>query len=234
MSKDNPHENHRKRVKEEFLSNEFNEATPPHKILEMLLFYSIPRRDTNEIAHALLDRFGSLSAVLEASTNDLMQVEGMGENSAILIKMLLPIFRVYENQKLVKGKSFKSMDDVCDFIMKKYIGFKKEVFAVTTFNSRGEIIAFDRLNSGDAEAVGVSTRSIIAKIIERNAVSVVLSHNHPYSNALPSLDDVETTKRVASVLNDMKIKLIDHIIVSNSDDDCVSMAQSEEYYHIFK
>ncbi len=234
MKNTNPHEKHRNRMREEFLANEFTEATPPHKILEMLLFYSIPRKDTNEIAHTLLNRFGSLSAVLEASTSDLMSVKGIGENSAVLIKMLLPIFRIYESQKTIKGKSFYSLDDLCDFVMKKYFGFKKEVIAVTTLNSRGEIIAFDRLNSGDAEAVGVSIRSIIAKVIERNAVSVVLSHNHPYGSALPSPDDVETTKRVASVLNDMNIRFIDHIIVSNSDNDCISMVQSADYNYIFK
>ncbi len=234
MKKDNPHKDHRKRVRKEFLENGFTNATPPHKILELLLFYGIPRKDTNEIAHALLTRFGSLSGVLEASTKELMDVEGMGENSATLIKMLIPIFRIYESNKAIKGKSYTSMDEVCDFLMKKYMGYKKEIFAITTFNGRGEMIAFDPLNLGDVASVGVSVRSVIEKVIERNAVSVVLSHNHPTGHALPSNDDIETTRKIHGVLKDMNIRLLDHIIISNADDDCISMAQSANFQYIFQ
>ncbi len=234
MKNSNPHEGHRQRVRKEFLENGFSNATPPHKILELLLFYGIPRKDTNEIAHKLLDHFGSLAAVFEASPKDLMKIEGMGESSAVLINMLLPLFRIYESSKAIKGKNFHNMDDVCDFILKKYIGFKKEIFAVTTFNNRGEIIAFDTLNSGDNASVGVSTRSVIEKVIERNAVSVVISHNHPIGHALPSIDDIATTQRIQNVLQNMGIRLLDHIIVSNEDDDCISMAQTEDFQYIFK
>ena len=106
MAKDkNPHKDHRQRVRNEFLENGFSDATPPHKILEMLLFYGIPRRDTNEIAHALLDKFGSFSAVLEASTYELTQVKGINEYTAALIKLMLPICRRYEENNGRKSKS---------------------------------------------------------------------------------------------------------------------------------
>ena len=234
MKKSNPHDGHRERVRKEYLENGFSNATPPHKILELLLFYGIPRKDTNEIAHRLLDHFGSLSAVLEASPNDLMKVEGMGEGSAVLINMLLPIFRIYESNRVIKNKNFRNMDDVCDFLMKKYMGFRKEIFAVTTFNNRGKFIAFDTLNSGDNESVGVSAKSVIEKVIERNAVSVVISHNHPTGHALPSKDDISTTQRIKNVLASMNIRLVDHVIISNEDDDCISMAQTEDFQYIFK
>ncbi len=234
MNNSNPHNGHRERVRKEFLENGFSESTPPHKILELLLFYGIPRKDTNEIAHKLLDHFGSLAAVFEASPKDLMKIEGIGESAAVLINMLLPLFRIYESSKAVKGKQFHNMDQICDFIIKKYIGFKKEIFAVTTFNNRGEIIAFDTLNSGDNVSVGVSTRSVIEKVIERNATSVVISHNHPTGHALPSPDDISTTQRIQNVLANMGIRLLDHIIVSNEDDDCISMAQTEDFRYIFK
>ena len=93
----NPHEKHRQRVRKEFLENGFSDATPPHKILEMLLFYSIPRKDTNEIAHALLNRFGSISGVVDATPTELMSIDGIGESSVALIKLLIPIFRQYKS-----------------------------------------------------------------------------------------------------------------------------------------
>lgn len=232
MAKDqNPHKDHRQRVRNEFLENGFSDATPPHKILEMLLFYGIPRRDTNEIAHALLDKFGSFSAVLEASTYELTQVKGINEYTAALIKLMLPICRRYEENKLKEEKVPPTMDHICDYLISKYLGFTKEVFAITTFNNKGAVIAFDILNSGDVASVGVSSRNVIEKVIERKAVCAVISHNHPNGNALPSQEDITMTVRLTEALSHINVKLLDHIIIS--DDDCVSLAQSQAYCHIF-
>ncbi len=228
----NPHKDHRKRVRKEFLENGFSEATPPHKILEMLLFYGIPRKDTNEIAHALLNRFGSVTAILEASHSELMQVEGIGENAAALIKLILPICRLYEGSRSDQGVTVKSLDSLCDFVMRKHLGYTKEVFALTTFNNRGKMIAFDILTQGVSNQVGVSTRLVIEKVIERKAVAAVISHNHPSGNALPSPSDISTTERIASALAHINVELWDHIIVG--DDDCVSMAQSQKFQYIFE
>ncbi len=234
QKKENPHTEHRQRVRKEFLENGFSDVTPPHKILELLLFYSIPRRDTNEIAHALLNRFGSLTGVLEAGTKDLMTVKDVGESSAVLLKLMLPLFSRYRGEGIQKGITFKTMNDICDYIKAKYIGFTKEIFAVTSFNIRGEIVAFDTLNSGDISFVGLSTRSLIEKVLERNAAAVVISHNHPQGHAIPSPEDEEMTKRISALLSTMSIRLLDHIIVSNEDNDCVSMAQTAKYQSIFQ
>ena len=229
----NPHEKHRQRVRKEFLESGFSDATPPHKILEMLLFYSIPRKDTNEIAHALLNRFGSISGVVDATPTELMSIDGVGENSVALIKLLIPIFRQYKSSTVEKGNAPTSMNSICDYIMAKYIGFSKEIFAVTSFNAKGEIVAFDTLNSGDVSYVGLSARNFVEKVLERKASAVVISHNHPTGNALPSQSDIETTKRIAALLATLSIRLLDHIIVSNEDNDCISMAQTPEYHSIF-
>lgn len=229
----NPHEEHRRRVRKEFLANGFSDATPPHKILEMLLFYSIPRKDTNKIAHALLNRFGSISGVVNATPTELMSVDGIGENSIALIKLLIPVFRHYKSSSVEKGNAPASMNSICDYIMAKYIGFTKEIFAVTSFNAKGEIVGFDTLNSGDVAYVGLSTRNFVEKVLERKATSVVISHNHPTGTALPSPSDVQTTKRIAALLATLGITLLDHIIVSNEDNDCISMAQTPEYHSIF-
>ena len=229
----NPHEEHRRRVRKEFLANGFSDATPPHKILEMLLFYSIPRKDTNKIAHALLNRFGSISGVVNATPTELMSVDGIGENSIALIKLLIPVFRHYKSSSVEKVNAPTSMNSICDYNMAKYIGFTKEIFAVTSFNAKGEIVGFDTLNSGDVAYVGLSTRNFVEKVLERKATSVVISHNHPTGTALPSPSDVQTTKRIAALLATLGITLLDHIIVSNEDNDCISMAQTPEYHSIF-
>ncbi len=233
MSKtDNPHKEHRERVRKEFLENGFSDLTSPHKMLEMLLFYSIPRKDTNEIAHALLNRFGSVYDILNASPQELMRVDGIGENSAALIKLLVPVFKCYQ---LNNPKDFipNNHDEICDFIQKKYIGLTRETFAVTTFNHSGKMIAFDILATGDISAVAISNRSVIEKVLERKAVAAVISHNHPTGRALPSPDDIQRTKELFAAFKHLELELLDHIVVSNEDDDCISMAQSAEYCHIF-
>lgn len=231
MSK-NLHMGHRKRVREEFLEHGFSDATPAHKVIELLLFYGIPRQDTNEIAHALLDRFKTVSAMLEASPEELMKINGVGENAAALIKLILPLCRLYQTDKLSTGKMPCTMDTICEFVIKKHFGYSNEVFAITTLNSKGAIIAFDILNYGDVTSVGVSTRSIIETVIKRKAVCVVMSHNHPNGNALPSEDDIAMTQRINTALKHINVKLIDHVIIA--DDDCVSLAQSQAYYQIFR
>lgn len=229
---ENCHAGHRKRVRDEFLEKGFSDATPAHKVIEMLLFYCIPRQDTNEIAHVLLDRFKTVSAILEASPEELMKVKGIGQNAAALIKLLLPIFRLYQNDKADNSKVPFTMDGICDFLIKKHFGFSNEVFAVTTFNSKGAMIAFDILNHGDVSSVGISTRSVIETVIKRKAVCAVISHNHPNGNALPSPEDIAMTHRINSALKHINVKLLDHVIIA--DNDCVSLAQSQAYYKIFR
>ncbi len=230
--KNNPHKEHRQRVRDEFLQNGFSVNTPPHKILEMLLFYSIPRKDTNEIAHGLLNRFGSISAVLEATPEELMRVNGIGENSAALIKLLLPIYRLYDSSKSVKTEQITSSDQICNIFLKKYRGYTEEVFSLLTLNSKGNVIAFDILGKGDVTSIGISTRSVLEKVIERKAVSAAICHNHPNGNALPSTADLETTRRIFLALSHIEVRLLDHIIVC--DNDCVSLYQTPDYNYIFK
>ncbi|MBQ6848107.1 MAG: RadC family protein [Clostridia bacterium] len=228
----NPHKDHRERVRREFLENGFSDATPPHKIFELLLFYSIPRKDTNEIAHELLNRFGSVEGVLNASAHELMRVNGVGENTAALIKLLVPIFKRYQSSD---RKTFKprSYDEMCDFVKKKYMGITRETFAISTFNHTGKLIAFDVLSEGDVSSVAMSNRSVVEKALERKAAAVIISHNHPTGHALPSPSDVKRTEELFAAFKHLEIQLLDHIIVSNEDDDLISMAQTEKYDYIF-
>ena len=229
---DNVHSGHRKRVRQEFLEHGFNEKTPPHKILEMLLFYSIPRRDTNVIAHNLLNKFGSINGVLDAPSDELMKIDGVTENTVALFKLILPVSSAYFSDKVAKNNKFTSSDSMGEFIKAKYIGFTKEVLAITSLNANGGFLGFDIVSEGDSTAVELSFRKVIETVMKRNASYVVISHNHPKANALPSQSDVELTKRIASLLSSINVQLIDHIVIGF--DDYVSMAQSREYVDIFK
>jgi len=231
--KKNPHAEHRERVRKEFLSNGFSEATPPHKVLEMLLFYSIPRKDTNEIAHDLLERFGTLADVVEAPAEELMKVSGVGENTAALLKLMLPIIREYSKNRMTKsGKNPVDFNSVYEFLEQKYIGYKNEIFAITTFNNRGSIVGFDILAEGDNSEVSVTIRQVLEAAIRRNASFAVISHNHPGGTAMPSGPDITMTIRICEALKSINVQMFDHVILI--EDDYVSLRQSSSYSYIFK
>lgn len=227
------HKEHRKRVREEFLANGFSEATPPHKILEMLLFYSIPRVDTNETAHLLLEHFGSFDKVVDAPIEELKEVEGVGENTAVFLKLMADVTRLYMREKTtLNRKKYFSLDELGGFLTTKYIGRTKETFAVTTLDGQGSMLGFDIIAEGEVGEVLVSTRNLVETVIKRNAAYVILSHNHPGGEAVPSYRDIQTTETICNVLKNINIAVLDHIILC--DNDYVSLAISKSYKHLFK
>lgn len=231
MGKEGIHDGHRERVKKEFLQNGFDMNTPPHKIIEMLLFYSIPRKDTNEFAHELLNRFGSVSGILDAPVEELVKVPGISTNTAALIKLIIPIARIYLTETNSKDKRFLREDDVCEYLMNRYFGYKNEVFSVVSFSGNGRMLGFDILASGNVNEVHASARKVIETVINRNAVCAIIAHNHPNGTALPSDEDVAVTENIKSALDHINVKLLDHIIIAG--DDYVSMRQSQAYRYIF-
>ncbi len=229
----NVHKEHRKRVRAEFLADGFSEATSPHKILEMLLFYSIPRADTNPTAHLLIEKFGSFEKVIDAPIEELKKVKGMGENSAVLLKLMVPVIRLYMKEKTGSSKKRRfTLEGLAEFLNARYTGYTKEVFAITTLDNNGSLIGFDIVAEGDVGTVGVQTRVVVENVIKRNATYVILSHNHPGGNATPSAADIKTTENLSKALRAINVYVLDHIILC--DDDWVSLAISNEYKHLFK
>lgn len=227
------HDGHRKRLKEEFLANGFDENTPPHKILEMLLFYSIPRKDTNEIAHDLVNRFGgSVSGVIDAPIEELVKVNGVSLHTASLIKLMTPIIRCYVTEKNEKKITYSNTDEVCEYLVNRYISYTKEVFSIISFSGSGRELGFDVLGEGNVAEVNVSVREVVETALKRRAVCVIMAHNHPDGVALPSEEDIAVTRNIKSALGHINIRLLDHIIIG--DDDYVSLAQSRRYKDIFE
>lgn len=218
-------------MKQKFLQNGFDHDAPPHEVLEMLLFFCVQRKDTNQLAHQLINKYGTLCAVLDAPVNELIQFEGITENNVVLLKMIMPVARFYNYEKRNQSISFNNHDEIGDFLMGQFEGFVDEHFCVLALGSNGDMLRFKCIADGDPASVGVSTRDLIKMAIDTGCSSMVIAHNHPSGVALPSAPDVELTKMIAAALSHVNVRLIDHIIVT--DGDYVSMAQSERYHDIF-
>lgn len=229
---ENIHSGHRDRLRQEFLSHsETSASMPEHKLLEMLLFYGIPQKDTNPIAHSLIDRFGSLAGVLEANADELAKVKGMTKNAACLIKLMLPVARAYINGKYSDDACLRSLDDVGRYILTKYFAVSVEQCSLLCLNRTGKILSYDVIAEGDIDSVGVSIRTIIERIIQTGATSVVLAHNHPGGVALPSSQDAAVTEAISKALKTISVNFCDHIIIAGED--YISMAQSAGYKELF-
>ncbi|MEE0927781.1 MAG: DNA repair protein RadC [Acutalibacteraceae bacterium] len=228
---ENIHAGHRSRLKEQIISLAPGEDIQDEKLLEMLLFYGIPRQDTVPIARELMSRFGSLSGVLDADIDDLLTVKGMTRNAASLIKLQRPLSRAYILSKFGDKQTLKSLEEIGEFVLTKYFAVKGECFYLLCLNRLGRIISFEKLMSGNIDSVGVSVRTVLERVLKTEATAVVLAHNHPGGVAIPSPQDLLTTEQIAKALSTVSVNLIDHIIVA--DDDYISMAQSAKFAHIF-
>ncbi len=229
---ENIHAGHRNRLKKEFLDGNFNSSTPEHKWLELLLFFCIAQKDTNPLAHELIKKYKSLNGVFEAPVKELIEFKGITESNVALLKMIIPLARQCELEK--SDNLFKSLnnDNICDYILSRYYGLTTEQMSITCIDPVGRIIDFKFLSEGDIGEVSISTRSIVKYVLDNNASCAIIAHNHPKSFALPSKADIDATIQLSNVLNQVGIRLIDHIIVSEND--YVSLAQSREYSYIFK
>ena len=217
------HKDHRQRVRERYLKeglDGFSEV----QVLELLLFYVIPRQDTNPIAHRLIDRFGSLYQVLEAPVEELEKVEGIGPNAALLLSLITAVDRVYSVNRTEKQKILRTIEDCGEYLKSFFIGRRSEMVYLLCLDAKCKVLGCREIGEGSVNSANVPIRRIVETALGLNATSVVLAHNHPSGIALPSGEDVLTTHRVAAALSTVDIVLVDHIVVA--DDDYVSMVQS--------
>lgn len=212
-----PHEGHRERLKNRFLSSGLD-SFEAHNILELLLFYSIPRQDTNEIAHALIQRFGSVKGVFDADFSELIKVKGIKENSATLIKLIPQLAKAYmtedgtDDQKLI----FDSIDKVGSYLVKKFIGETKEVVYLMLLDNKFKLIKIEKIFEGSVNSSAIDARKIVEKVFSNNASSIILAHNHPNGIHLPSMEDIETTGMFASILPSIGVTILEHFIVAGT------------------
>lgn len=207
------HEQHRERVKTRFLKDGID-GFEPHNVIELLLFYSIPRRDTNEIAHRLINRFGSVSGVLEADYDDLVSVDGVGEHSASLIKLIPQLARRYMTELTSVDKTFDTAKKIGDYFVAKFLGQTVESVQMLMLTASYGVIACEEIHRGSVNSSQITIRSIIERAITSRASMVVLAHNHPGGLAIPSAEDINTTRLIHEALSIIDCRLLEHFVVA--------------------
>ena len=213
---------HRERIKEKFLKNGID-SFAEYEILELLLTYCIPRKDTKPIAKELLNKFKSLDNVFKADFDKLSAIDGLGKNSIAFLKLIgdLPSI-IYKdelkNKKLVDKETLKiSNKDILLKYLRNKIGYEEiEKFYVLYLSSSNEVIKFEENSVGTLDRSSVYPREIYKKIINLNAKSVILAHNHPSDNITPSKCDIELTNEIAKGLKNFGALLIEHIIITKN------------------
>ncbi len=220
------HQGHRARVKARF-SKEGLDGFNEHQVLELLLFYAIPQRDTNEIAHNLLNRFGSLPQVIDAPVKELKKVEGMGENAAVFISLMKQLERYYHVNRAQKADILNSLDQCGEYLVPFFNGLTNETVYLLCLDAKRKVISCRAIDEGGVNSTGVSIRKIVDIALTENATSVILAHNHTSGVAVPSTEDVQATYQIAKALQFVDVTLMDHIVVA--DGDFVSMVHSKYF-----
>ncbi len=220
------HEGHRKRLRERFVKEGLANFDP-HVVLELLLFYSIPQKDTNELAHKILEHFGSLSEVFEAPVSELMKIDGVGFNSAVLLSMTSQLCNVYRRDKK-KGEKISGLENIARFASDCFIGMTTEHFLLICMDNEQSVICHRFISEGSVDSSQVDIRKMAEILLGANATAAVIAHNHPRGSATPSQADLKTTRAITDKLHMLGIELLDHVIVSS--DDYLSLAAHPRKY----
>ena len=210
------HAGHRQRVKQRFLQEGLSHFER-HQIVEMLLFFGIPRRDTNELAHRLMEAFGSLSGVLDAPYEELCRIPGMSENAAVLLCFCKQLAREYAKDQQQAETVLKSYQRMGEYAVPFFAGLEHEAVLLICMDSRYRVRHAGIVTEGSVNAAQINTRLILQTALRHNATAVVLAHNHPGGSAVPSREDVATTQQLRKVLSPAGIALLDHIVVAGDE-----------------
>lgn len=211
----NIHNKHRMRIRERFINHGLD-GFEDHQVLELLLFYSIPRIDVNGLAHRLISTFGSLHNVFDAPLEELKKVQGVGDNTAVLLKLIPQLGRRYlisiEN---ASGKVvLTGSDDAGRYIIPYFHTQRDEVVYIICLDNANKVISCKPLFKGNLNSAAVSTRKLVEHALRENAAGIIMAHNHLSGSVQPSKADVETTVVIAKALRAVEIRLVDHIVVA--------------------
>lgn len=224
-------EGHRKRAKEKLLETSA-ENIYDYQLLECLLFYSIPRMDVKPIAYDLINHFGSVDGVLSASIDDLTKIDGIGENSATLIKLTKKICERAAINKNDSTTRIANYIEASEYVRNIIQHSEVERFLIVTLNNNMHVISNTVIAQGYSNHAKIEPYKIVNRALNDKATSIIIAHNHPYGKPLPSQADIEFTLKIISLLQPMQIKLCDHIIVGEKD--CCSMSIMPELCHHFR
>lgn len=222
MSDKNTHEGHRSRLRKRYLDSGLDNFQD-HEILEMILFNCYTRRNTNDIAHKLIDSFGSISAVFDAPVDALIEC-GVSESVATYLHMIPDICRVYFDDRNKSKHKIITMDMLGEYFVNKFIGRTDECIYLLLMDAKEKEVFCGVVSSGTTTSSDVSMRKIVDLAMRYNATYAVVSHNHPSGVAIPSKADVAMTYAVYNTLSSIGVQLVDHVIVA--DDEYLSFRES--------
>ena len=218
------HTGHRERMKAEFLARGL-EGWPDHRVLELLLFYTIPQGDVNDLAHELVERFGSLAGVLDASVEELKKVKGVGDHTAVFLRMLPAVLGRYQGARTRLSAIINSPEDAYAWLEPYFFGARNEMVYVLCLDGKRQVLGVRKVAEGSIELAEVNTRRIAEEAIGLRAAQIYVAHNHVSNLALPSQEDWLTTDVLRAALSPIGIELIDHLVFV--DGDMVSMKDSK-------
>lgn len=210
------HENHRARMQAR-VERDGLESLAEHEALEYLLFLSIPRQDTNELAHRLIQHFGDFCRVMEAEPEELMRVEGIGPKSARLIATVMAFSRYYELKKRKVRLSLNKPENAIAYVKPLFRGLQNERLYLILLDDNACPMQDLCIAEGVPNRVSVDTRKLLRSIARTNSTCGILAHNHPTGLAVPSEADRLTTYRIMEVAGQLGFTIVDHIIIAGED-----------------
>ncbi len=210
------HQGHRQRMRTR-VEQYGLESLVPHEALEYILYITNARRDTNGLAHDLIERFGDFAGVLEASEEDLLTVEGVGPATARMLHLLPQISRYYTQSSMHGRKSLKTTEELAEYLMKQFAGAAQERALLAALDSRSRVKGLFWLRDGTGSRVSLELKDVVAAALKGGTDRVVLCHNHPNGIALPSREDLQATENIVRALGLVKVQLRDHIILTESE-----------------
>lgn len=220
------HEGHRQRLKDRFRIEGLDHFEERH-VLELLLFFCVPRKDTAPMAQALIDHFGSLALVLEATADELEKVPGVGYNVSTLLTLTTELARYYHVKQSEKPVILDKTELYGNYLLPQFHRRRNETVFLLCLDAKCKLLCCKEVGEGSVNSASIPIRRVVEIALGCNATTVVLAHNHPSGLALPSGEDIQTTRRMAMALDAVEITLADHIVVA--DGDFVSMVQSGYY-----
>ncbi len=186
-----------------------------HEILEMFLYATNARGDTNETAHRLIEHFGSFGAVMEADVEELTEVSGVGRQSAFQISLGMELVRRCARSRTVKATSYTSVRQIAEYIWNYLFGLDHERLYLMLFDNRMELISHVRLSDGTVNSTAVPKRELMEIVLRKHASSVVLAHNHPHGEAQASEEDIRVTTEIAELLRMIGVTLREHLVITD-------------------
>jgi DNA repair protein RadC len=205
------HSGHRGRLRERY---EKEASFQDYELLELLLSFSIPHRDTKPYAKRLLSVFTNVRRVLEADLSTLREMGGLPPQSALHMKAIGDLLRLSQKEGFKRGRTISSPEDVATFLKEQIGSRPREVFSTLFLDHRNHLLAFEHLQEGTVDHTAVYPREVLKKALDLHATGLILAHNHPAGSLEPSEGDKALTRQILTAARAMGVTVHDHLIVA--------------------